>query len=191
MALIRGGRLLCAFFCYVGIAEAQPTSDRPAFLGADVFGGFPVLVQPVDDESQLSFTGWEAGGTVRLRPWWGVKGTIARTSGDRYRQWQYLGGTEVNHSKLNLGARYFAHALVGYITERAPDGTSPGSAEFVVGGGFDYSFLRVQLDYARGALPDRSKNNLRVFLGGVVPLCFSECRPDDQDGIPIRQRRNP
>jgi hypothetical protein len=58
----------------------------------------------------------------------------------------------------------------------------------VVGAGFDAFLFRMQFDYVRTDLPLVPRNRLRVFIGGLVPLCFRGCRPEWEDGIPVTRQ---
>ena len=185
--------LLTATLLWISaVAHAQSQAPAgPTFVAADFFGGLSVI-SISGEEDEIAAKGWEVGSTLRFQPWWGIKAGFARTKRPDSHQWQYLGGLEVatKHGLSgNAVGRGFAHALVGYIKERATDGGgSKGSPELVLGAGLDVLFFfRLQVDYARVNLPTRSKNNVRVFVGGVVPLCFKGCDANWEYGIPIRQ----
>ena len=76
--------------------------------------------------------------------------------------------------------RFFAHALGGFAHT---SGVTPSqsSAEWVLGGGMDALFFRLQGDHVRLNVKGVNKGNARVFVGAVVPLCLRACS-ESKDG---------
>jgi hypothetical protein len=186
MDLYRVAVLLVVALSLCRTAHAQTAPD---FLAADIFGGVGALAKatPTENPEGAGAVGWTVGGTVRIRPWWGLKGDVVRTHDDNARQFQYVGGLEVaSPISGEFGSRGFAHVLAGYIRNRSRQGVLEGSPEVVMGAGFDTLFVfRMEFDYVRLNLPSLPKNNARILVGGVLPLCFTGCRPDGEDGIHI------
>lgn len=177
-------------------AQNAPDTPPPAavdrFLAVDFTGGY--LVFPSESSSTpeapdgKAGTGWHIGATIRPQTWWGATGEIARTTqGDADRAiTQYLGGVRLNSPFVtDLGARVFAHALVGVANVHDLSGSRSG-AQFVTGAGFDfYFFLRFQVDYALSNVEGLPKHNSRAFIGAVVPLCFKACPEHWGHGIDV------
>jgi hypothetical protein len=170
-----------------------PASSGMPFLGVDLFGGAMGLGTSGDStteggtDGEFSGSGWEVGGTVRFRPWLGITGSLARTSEAGHSAYHYLAGPRVSSGYGGeFGSRLFAHALAGWA--KSGSSVTPDSGyELVLGAGFDgLVFLRLQFDYVRLPFGDGHKNGFRGFFGGVVPLCFRACRPDNADGFEVR-----
>jgi hypothetical protein len=93
--------------------------------------------------------------------------------------WHLIAGPQVM-TPIDLsryyGSRLFAHALLG--DARTIDAAAgAGGAELVAGGGADiFVFLRLQVDYVRPFVEGLPANNVRAFVGGVVPMCWGDCR---------------
>jgi len=200
--LCRLATALCLSAHFAGAASAQPvTNARPEFFAVDVFGGW-VDFGGERSDGESSGTpprlgkGWSAGATWRWQPRIGVRTEVAQTLGDTGRSWQYLGGISLNSSydmgqsdpgggvyRPGTGLRGFAHALAGYVRDSTGDGGGNGGAEVMAGAGFDWLFFRLEADYVRVGLDSRPKNGSRVFVGGVLPLCFRSCSQNDGDGL--------
>ena len=183
-------------------AAQQPLSGSGRFLAIDPFAGFvghgtasATSGDEQAEESGIGFRGWEAGATVRVARWFGITGSYARTSGNGFRLHHYFGGPQFSTAYAGQGVRGFAHVLLGAVVASSPTAPSETAPELVIGGGFDaFGFLRLQLDYLRsnvhlstsqGLAP---RNQIRMFLGAVVPLCLRSCRPDGWDGIDISRQ---
>jgi len=194
------GRAIAMLLVTASSAGAQQPGQP--YLGLDIFGGVSAAgsatndAQPdvsIDDPASKGSRGWEVGTTVFVASrWLGITGSVGRSTGGGLTYYDYLLGPRFQFTNELAMARAFAHVLAGGLQANRPDGTSITSAEFVVGGGFDYSLVRLQFDYVRRQAPELPRRNgLRVFLGGVVPLCFRQCL--DSDGIPVgkKARKSP
>ena len=179
---------LAALFCLsVRPAVAQPAVS---YLGVDVFGGLAPHTRNNAPEDAESFNGWGVGGTVRFLPWLGATGTYGQSKSDSLRLRHVLAGATVtSRFCCEYWVRPFAQVLAGTVQARpAGGGLSESGLELVAGAGFDFfAFGRFQIDYVRlnlegPAAAPMGKNNLRLWVGGVVPLCFRGCRPDSSDG---------
>jgi hypothetical protein len=132
-----------------------------------------------DPEPAVMAWGWEAGASARFRTWLGLSGAGGVQVFDGQSAWHLIAGpqvmTPIDVSRY-YGSRLFAHTLLGYA--RTIDAAAgAGGAELVIGGGVDiFVFLRLQVDYVRPFVDGLPANNVRGFVGGVVPLCLSECR---------------
>jgi hypothetical protein len=105
----------------------------------------------------------------------------------------YLTGPRVtaSYGGNHYGVRLFAHALAGVGSVSAPGLHAETGLEIAAGAGFDVWYvIRIQGEYVRapraatgsaGAV--LKQNQVRLFLGAVIPLCFRGCRPEDVDGI--------
>jgi hypothetical protein len=179
-------------------AAAQAVPDR--LLAVDVIGGGVPHPDPTPGEEEpdkfAPMGGWQVGSSLRFlnrARWLGVAASYARHSNDEVAVRDVLIGARATSPWLTGNeaiVRGFAHALIGHASARPkaagqPSGSSP---ELVVGAGFDVFLFRMQFDYVRTDLPLVPRNGLRVFIGGFVPLCFRGCRPEWEDGIPVRRR---
>jgi len=189
--------LLLTGGCLAETASAQePASPvvippaRPGlFLGLDVFGGAARCerndVVPSEDpakEDRMEKFGWDAGATVSVGVrWLGITGALGRQTTEMVPTYHMVVGPRFTSpwAVSDAGAvRAFAHALVGFAST---SGVTPSqsSAEWVIGGGVDIFLLRIQFDSVWLKLNGVKTSNLRVFMGGVVPLCVRACRESD------------
>jgi hypothetical protein len=165
----------------------RPHRDR--FLGLDVFAGaarFEGSEQAgSEDPSEkivVEKTGWDVGATVSIGVrWLGITGAFGRQTIETVPTYQMAVGPRLTSPWLPLGelpVRGFAHALVGFA---GTTGVTPSqsSAEWVVGGGFDFFLFRIQVDNVRLQLNGLKPSYFRLFFGGVVPLCLRACRESD------------
>jgi hypothetical protein len=170
-------------------ARVQRQGSPGRFLGVDFFGGgavFDIEVAPATETEKGKTVGWgwDAGATVSYGVrWMGITGTFGSQpvaeSGSAY---HLVVGPRVSSPWAvwgDLGGRFFAHALGGLVRTRGVT-PSQSSAEWVLGGGIDILLFRLQFDYVRLNLNGVDRNNVRGFVGGVVPLCFRGCS-DDKD----------
>jgi len=181
-------------------AQAQPSVGSNGFMAVDIFGGYAThrgygSAEALDEEDRQDFDGWEVGASVRPQPWLGVTASIGRTWQGENRVMHYLAGPRFNTSYAGnyYGFRGFAHVLLGMGSVSAASAQAQSGFELVAGAGLDVWYVaRIQFDYLR--LPDgvlRASgtplpvNQVRVMVGGVVPLCFRGCRPHDADGITL------
>jgi len=180
----RSSTLTVVLFVLAGAVAAHAQGDREEVFtdgaaDAYVFGGY-LSSGPGAPEGEPSprFGGWEVGGSVYPTKWVGVTGSFARTSrDDGYLLKESLAGVRVATAYGYMGARSFAHVLVGAVSVNGPGISDRGKA-VVVGGGFDYLLVRLQIDYLRLDLDApvfSTKNQARVFLGGLLPFCFRRC----------------
>lgn len=164
-----------------------PPARRERFLGLDVFAGgsqFQNVLVPATGTEPAKFPpwGWDAGATVSVGVrWLGITGAFGRQTIETVPIYQLAVGPRVTSPWLPLGEmpiRGFAHALVGFA---GTSGVTPSqsSAEWIIGGGCDVFLLRFQFDSVWLKLNGVKTRNLRVFLGGVVPLCVRGCRESD------------
>lgn len=156
-------------------------TNEPKFLGLDLFGGGGAYqrkkTQDGSVEKATSDIGWDLGATVLTHVRWvGITGTIGQTISENIKTTNVLFGPRFYIG--NPGARWIAHALVGFA--RTTGSTSPHtSAEVVLGGGLDIFIFRLQGDYVRMDVPGFPKNNARFSGGVAIPLCLRACRHDD------------
>ncbi len=182
---------LVASLIGVPAVGAQPS---PNPFGADVFvGGFP-RPDPVEGEEVPEYPdmgGWQVGASIRRGvkwQWLGWTGSYGSRSNDDVRVRDALGGVSATSPWLLGGeglVRAFGQALGGYAWSQTALGLHDSAPMFVAGGGFDIFFFRLQVDYVRTQLTGVDENYGRGFLGGMVPLCFTDCRPEWEDGIPL------
>jgi hypothetical protein len=163
------------------------------FLALDLFGGWSLAGLKLGElteqgqETTTQLKGFEVGATVRIQRWLGITGSYARDSNDERRLQHYLVGARFS-TGYDDGVRLFTHVLVGQLRARFANEQSESGLEMVLGVGFDFMFfLRFQVDYVRLDL-NGYKNGIRGSIGGVVPLCFSECAENDANGIDLSGR---
>jgi hypothetical protein len=175
--------------CAPAIALAQAGQTGPKAL--DLFAGGVGVDQhdssgSSDPERAVVAWGWEAGASARFRPWLGLVGAGGTQIIDGRSVWHLSAGpqvmTPIDVSRY-YGSRLFAHSLIGYA--RTLDAAAgAGGAELVIGGGADiFVFVRLQVDYVRTFVEGLPANNGRVLIGGVVPLCWGDCR--NGEGIKV------
>jgi hypothetical protein len=168
-------------------------------LAVDIFGGYASHVgygsaDEATVENGNRFQGWDLGASLRPLPWLGLTGTVSRTSKDDTRIMHYLGGPRLmsSYGGNYYGLRGFVHVLLGAGSVSVAGQPSSTGLEVLAGAGFDWYVVRMQLDYLR--LPSgvretsgtpAQQNQMRLMVGGVLPLCFSGCRPNDVDGIDL------
>ena len=159
--------------------SAQPPASE-AFLAVDPYVAWNRHVVAIDEPAPAErvFQGWEAGATVRFaRRWLGVTGAVSRTSRDQLVIRHFLVGP---HLATSYGeGRLFAHALFGHARFEASTVASRSGFELVVGSGVDLvgGVFRIEFDYVRVNLEGVPKNDGRLIVGAVIPLCFVGCRP--------------
>lgn len=170
--------------------------DQPPVVGADVFaGGVPDPSKDEENSVERDLAGWQLGASLRAGrklQWLGWTGTYGRYSNDDVHVSEVLAGVRVTTPFTMSGdyaVRLFAHALGGSMSSTAQAGVRDRGPSFVLGGGVDMLFFRIQLDWVHASVAGVLSNAPRAFVGGVVPLCFSGCRPDSQDGFPVTGRR--
>lgn len=168
--------------------DTENSVGRERFLGVDLFAGGIAYrrknVAKTEDGSKedvFDKYGWDAGGTVSFGARWvGITGEVGHHVVEGVPTFQLLAGPRFTTPWVfgDTMARAFAHALAGFTrtTGGAPSATG---REIVLGGGFDMLLVRFHVDYVRLELPALPKNNVRVFFGGVVPLCLRACRMTD------------
>jgi hypothetical protein len=178
---MRTARTLLGVVLSLAPALAFGQDGQNRLTALDLFAGGVGMQQhdssDTDDPERAAIAwGWEAGASARFRSWLGLAGAGGVQVIDSQSVWHLIAGpqmmTPIDVSNY-YGSRLFAHALVGYA--RTVD--AAGGAELVIGGGADvFVFLRFQLDYVRPFIDGLPANNVRAFVGGVVPLCVSDCR---------------
>lgn len=160
---------------------AASAPDKPErFLALDVLAGAvvgsattgsPDAGEEANKDDDM--TGWEVGATVLYgKRWLGIKSTVGRATILDVPVWQITAGPQVYIGKP--GARWLAHASVGFATASGPT-ASEGGVMWVVGGGLDLFIFRLQGDFVLLNLDGLPKHYGRAFVGGVVPLCFRSC----------------
>lgn len=179
-------------------SSAQPATQTAGFRAVDIFGGFATHIgygtaDRPNGPGGDRFNGWDVGASFRPLPWFGITGTIGRTWHGDTAVMHYLAGPRVGTSYGGnyYGVRLFAHVLAGVGSVSAPGLQTATGVEIAAGAGFDVWYVvRIQGEYRR--LPHAAtgsagavlkQNQVSVFLGGVIPLCFRGCRPNDVDGI--------
>jgi hypothetical protein len=189
---LRVARCVPLFLVFVSPLYAQ---TPPSPFGADVFVGGatgPSHLQKLTPEELKKHThvGWQIGTGLRtgLRTQWlQWTANYGSAGNEDVHLSEVLGGVRALSPWIEGGetaVRGFAHTLVGPSWARGPLGATR-SMEFVAGGGFDVLLLRMQFDYVRTAHAEVHRNEYRMFVGGFLPLCFSGCRPEWKDGIPV------
>jgi len=185
---------LILLLCACAVSTSASAQDAREVVGtkeaadAYLFGG--LLADGVGgeaanatDETLPTFWGWELGGSVYPTRWLGVTGSLSRASRDDRHLHQYLAGARFSTSYSRHDAvRSFLHVLVGVASLNAIGVSDHGSA-IVIGAGLDsYLIFRFQVDYMRLNVNNDliSKNGVRVFLGGVWPICFKRCTRTEQ-----------
>ncbi len=171
--------------------------NRGRFLGLDVFvGGAAYALEnpPRNEEGEVEDAwgkyGWDAGATLTVGPaWLGITGTLGSHPVENVSIFHVLAGPRLTTgwAVAELAGRGFAHALVGVARTSAAN-TSQTGGELVLGAGMDIMFFRIQGDYVRLNVPGVPKNNQRIFVGAVVPMCFRGCR--ENDWLNLSGRRN-
>ena len=178
---------------------AANVSDKPGrFLGLDIFAGgvqyerreTPGTPDAGDGSQGAGWGkfGWDTGATLSVGVrWMGITGAFGHHTVEDVPAYQVAVGPRVTSPWYidELAVRFFAHALAGVATTSGAT-PSQSSTEWVLGGGFDVLFLRIQLDYVRLRLDGVPQGNTRVFVGGVVPFCLRACR--DLDGFNLSGR---
>lgn len=163
--------------------QSPPAASAPEkperFLALDVFGGYakgPGMSETPgngEESSETGGDGWDVGATLLYgKRWLGIKATVGRATIVDVPTWQVTAGPQVFIGKA--GARWLAHALVGFATT---SGTSPSrsSVLWVVGGGVDLFIFRLQGDYLMLSLDGLPRHYGRAFAGVILPLCFRAC----------------
>jgi hypothetical protein len=165
----------------------------PEFLAIDLSGGYSRLdiqlgeLNEEGEEVPTGFGGFEVDATVRFMPWLGVTGSYFQNGNGGTTFQQILVGPRFNTRYFGpYYTRAFAHALFGRVHVDSLMAPPESSSEMVIGGGLDmYGFLRMQIDYVRFDLAGYPANNVRISVGGVVPLCLNGCDPRGSDGMVI------
>lgn len=163
---------------------AAPDDDATKrFLALDLAAGVipAIREQTSEGAGRWAIKGWNVDGTVRLAPWFGVVGSVVKSSSYDRPAVHALGGVRVMtrfFAAPPVLIRPFAHVLVGRVSPR--DNGSSGNV-LVAGGGWDLLLLRVQFDYIGTSVAE--VDAFRALIGAVVPLCFSRCR--DSDGFAL------
>lgn len=190
--------LLLSVGCLAETAGAQEPAkpaatpqDRPGrYLRLDIFAGgatYQFKDPPKDEngeaESVYGAYGWDTGATLSVAvPWLGITGSIGHHTIENVPAYHLLVGPRytTEWGCEALCGRAFVHALAGLA--RTSGGVPPQtSGEFALGGGLDFMplFLRIQIDQVWLNLNGVPKGNFRMFVGGVLPLCFRACRDTD------------
>jgi hypothetical protein len=172
----------------------SPPGREPRFTGLDVFiGGGQVqneLVPATDTEdAKYPKWGWDAGATISVGVrWFGITAAVGQQPVDETVWVSHLvAGPRVTSPWVvgeSMIVRFFGHALAGMA--RTSDPVSQTAGEFVVGGGMDLLFFRIQGDYVRANLAGVKRGNGRLFFGGVIPLCLRGCT--EADGFNVSGR---
>ena len=174
--------------------EAAATAQTDPFLAIDAYAGFLGHRTPSGDQERVDetgFRGFEVGSSVRFAPRMGIKVAASRTTANQSRVVQFAVGPELTTSYTSTGVRAFTHLLAGAASVRPSEGSSTWTAALVAGAGFDtFYVVRLQFDYLwlNLAAPESTtvgRHQLRVFIGGVVPMCLRRCRPDYGNGIDL------
>jgi hypothetical protein len=174
--------------------STSPPAPAPRFVGLDVFvGGGQVQneLAPATETEDAKYPkwGWDAGATVSVGVrWFGITADVGQQPLDETVWVSHLAAGPRVTSPWVVGesmvVRFFGHALAGMART---SGTMPQTAgEFVVGGGVDLLFLRIQGDYVRANLAGVKRGNGRLFVGGVIPLCLRACT--EADGFNVSGR---
>ena len=173
-----------------------PRARPERFLGIDVFAGgsqFQTVLVPATDTEPAKHPawGWDAGATISVGVrWLGITGAFGRQTVETVPIYQLAVGPRVTSPWLvgDAALRGFAHALAGFAST---SGVTPSqsSAEWVVGGGFDFMLFRVQFDKVWLNLNGQKTSDFRVFIGGVVPFCLRACE-DDKLEIDLSRRKS-
>lgn len=180
-------------------AAAQPARQTAGFIGLDIFGGYAThgygTADDAADNGDEGFNGWDVGASFRPRPWIGITGTIGRTWLGDTRVMHYLAGPRftTSYGGNYYGIRLFTHVLAGVGSVSTKGLPAESGLEIAAGAGADVWYvIHVQADYLR--LPDAQRastatpfrqHQVRLIVGGVIPFCFRECRPHDEDGIDL------
>ena len=167
---------------------AVSAPDKPErLLALDIFGGWSGCCAAIEtpgtgeESNKIGGNGWEVGATVLYgKRWLGIKSTVGRTTIFDVPVWQVTAGPQVYIGKSY--ARWLAHALVGF-SKTSGVTPSQSSVMWVAGGGLDLFILRLQGDYVRLSLDGVEKNNFRLFVGVVLPLCFRACGDYYESGV--------
>jgi hypothetical protein len=176
---------------------AVRAQSAPPPFGADVFiGGIPRPDAPKEGEEIPEFPGmggWQVGASLRRgtrTQWLGWTGSYGSHANDDVRVRETLGGVRFTTPWVfgnSTAVRGFAHVLGGYAWSRPTIGDAQQAPTLVAGAGFDVFLFRLQVDYVRNNLAQVPRHSTRGFLAAVVPICFSGCRPDWEDGIPLKR----
>ena len=171
--------LAVIMFMLPGSTMAQ-TAPTEQFLAVDFSGGIFVPKGPTTEENKWDIDGWQVDSTVRFRRWIGVTGAVARHTENGMPVNQFLAGPRFSTGYFSYGGmRLFAHVLGG-VAHGGTTTVSETGPVVIAGGGADiFGVFRLQGDYVRLDFSGRRRNNGRVFIGAVVPLCFRGCGVDD------------
>ena len=192
-----GGRTVSAVQAQEPATPVPPAQERhERFLGLEVIAGgvaydrtdyLPVTTGDESDKDHFGPIGWDLGATVNYGVRWvGIAGSVGRHTIETVPTYQFAVGPRFTTPR-DYPIRFFAHVLVGFART---SGVTPsqGSAERVIGAGIDFGLLRIQIDEVTLNLDGLLKGNMRMFVGGFVPLCFRGCRDGDFINVSGRKR---
>jgi hypothetical protein len=182
-------------------ASGTAATGSGSFLGLDIFAGaaqYQLKNPPKGEDGKVENAfgkyGWDLGTTVNIGVRWvGITGTVGHHTIENIPTFHVLAGPRFTTDWAfthTAAGRAFAHVLAGVVRTagQTPSTPSENGPEVVVGGGFDLFLFRCQFDYVRLGLDRLPRNNFRLFLGGVVPVCLRGCN-ENQDLIDLSGRR--
>jgi len=173
----------------VPLLEEPATSTNPPgaspehFLALDLSAG-AVGSWTGDDPSDESVEswGWDTGATVVFPVrWFGLTGAFGHHLFEGASIYQFVVGPQYQSKWLgsDFRARYFLEFLIG--VERSTGAAPPQSnLVWIYGFGGDFYFVRVKFEWVGMNINGPQPRNMRVFLGGVLPICLRACEDSDR-----------
>lgn len=163
-------------------STTPPGASREHFLALDVFVG-AVGSQESDQTGDEWPTrwGWDTGATVVFPVrWFGVTGAFGRHVSDEVSIHQFVVGPQYQSKWYgsDMRGRYFLEFLIG-VARSTGVARPQSNLAWIYGFGFDFYFVRVKFEWVGMNTNGLQPRNVRLFVGGVLPICLRACEDSD------------
>ena len=160
-----------------------PGASPEHFLALDLFVGAVGSWTGDDpsDESPESW-GWDTGATVVFPVrWFGLTGAFGHHLFEGVSIYQFVVGPQYQSKWFgsDLRVRYFGEFLIGVARST---GVAPpqSNLEWILGFGFDFSFVRMKVEWVEMNTNGPQPRSTRMYIGGVLPICLRACEDSDR-----------